>query len=548
MLRVALACLFFAGGCAHVPHRFPLADPVWRDHDMAPFVTRPAELYTPPQWDRADHTLHRPLINALLYRLPTEAANFNSLDEVPDSSWFTNRIGRVEITPEAIRAGACESAEEPPRPWTVIRAKTTGSSPGLVIRAADGQTSIFKVDFDAPERGTAADSISTRIFWGAGYFTPCNRVILFPRDALELASEPDGEHELPTPEDVDGILAGAMRTPDGRIRASLSEYIPGHPLGGWRFEGLRDDDPNDVFAHEDRREVRGMAVLSAWLNHIDTRAENNMDSWVEVGDDGGGYLRHYVLDAGDSFGQIFEQSILLSQSFGLSHYLDLRHIAENFLTLGFLDRGYFGAERGPASDVLGFYDVERFDPDGWRNGYPNPAFDRATERDKAWMARIIARFTQAQLRAAIASGRFSRELTSSELLRILLGRRRRILERHLVRLSPLSAPEVEEGVLCLHDLAIESGLRDDDVRRYEASAFDDWPRPDREPLTAERVQTRACVELPRFEDASAAHPRYRVVDVVARSVGRETSGPARVHLYQTGPQAFRIVGLERPEP
>ncbi len=545
--------LVFAFGCGHAPHRFPLADAIWQDHDMTPFATRPAEIYTPPQWDRVDHTLFRPLSDALLYRLDTEALNVNALDEVPDSSWFTNRIGRHPITPAQVRAGACSSSEDPPRPWTVIRTKSSGSSPGLVIRSADGQTSIFKIDFDAPERGTAADSISTRIFWGAGYFTPCNRVILFERDALVLASEPDGDHELPTQADVDSLLDAAGRAPDGRLRASLSEYIDGRPLGGWRFDGLRDDDPNDVFPHEDRREVRGMWVLSAWLNHIDTRAENNMDAWIEVGDEDAdgrrlGYLRHYVLDAGDSFGQVFETSLLLSQSFGLSNYLDLGHIAEDFLSLGIIDRSYFGATRGPAGDVLGYYDAARFDPEGWRNGYPNPAFDRATERDRAWMARIIARFSDEHLRAAIASGRFSSPTTRSELFRILLERRARLLERYLIRLSPLAHPEVVGDQLCLSDLALESGLRFAAERRYAAAVWRDWPSEGRAPIEAGRVRDRVCMQLPSDAAASPSNPVYRVVDVVARTLGRERSAPARVHLYQVGPGAFRIVGLERPDP
>ncbi|MEZ4336364.1 MAG: hypothetical protein R3B82_07030 [Sandaracinaceae bacterium] len=286
--------------------------------------------------------------------------------------------------------------------------------------------------------------------------------------------------------------------------------------------------------------------MSAWLNHIDTRAENNMDAWIAVGD-GRGYLRHYVLDAGDSFGQIFETSLLLSQSFGLSHYLDLGHIAEDFLTFGAVDRHWYDAPRGTAFDVLGFYDAERFDPNDWRNGYPNPAFDRATEEDRAWMARIVARFDEAHLEAAIDAGRFSSDHVASELHRILWARRRAILERFLTRRSPLTEPTVEAGTLCLTDLALESGLRPLETRRYRAEAWDDWPGEGTQRVETYRRDGRVCLELPRFPDASAASPRYRVVDVVAGTLRRETTGPARVHLYQVGPEDFRVVGLERPE-
>ena len=101
-----LLLALLALGCGHGPHRFPLADVIWQDHDMTPFATRPAEIYTPPQWDRVDHTLFRPLSDALLYRLDTEALNVNALDEVPDSSWFTNRVGQHELSAAQLRAGA----------------------------------------------------------------------------------------------------------------------------------------------------------------------------------------------------------------------------------------------------------------------------------------------------------------------------------------------------------------------------------------------------------------------------------------------------------
>ncbi len=539
----AILSLALLAGCASAPARFALRDAMWVDDDRRPFPRRPGELYNPPQWDRIDHTLFRPLSELFTYELDREAINVNALDEVPDSSWFTNRLGRAPMSPQRLAQGACRDAGEPPRPWTVVRAKPAGTSPGLVVRAADDRTFLFKIDFDLPERGTAADAIATRLFWAAGYHTPCNRVVRFARDDLALATEPIDGHDPPGEDAVQRLLDAAGRAPDGRYRGSLSEYIEGQPLGGWRYSGTRDDDPNDVVPHEHRREVRGMVVLSAWLNHIDARAENNQDAWIE-GDDGQGYLRHYVLDVGDSFGQQLPSSPLLSQSFGHAFYVDVQHITENFLSLGLAERPYFDAPRGPAGDVLGFYDIARFDAEGWHNGYPNPAFDRATERDRAWMARIIARFTEAQLRAAIAAGDLSRPEVSEELLRILLGRRERILERYLTRLSPLTEPTVRGGSLCLTDLALRSGLRAE--RRYYTRAFEGLPGERRPTRGARRYGDRACMPLPAAE-ASPEAPAYWVVDVVAETPGRERTAPARVHLYQLGPGAYRVVGLERPD-
>ena len=543
-----LVCLpLILAGCATVSYPFPLRDPMWADHDMSPFAQQPSEIYTAPRWDTIDNTVFRQLAELWLWERGSEAINVNSLDEVPDSSWFENRIGRNPLTPERLAQGACSSSDDPPHPWTVIRAKTSGSSPGLVVRAADGLTYVFKIDFfGQPERATAADAIGTRLYWAAGYFTPCNRVVAFEADDLVLSSEPYHGHPPPSAEDVQGILEQAGRMPDGTFRGSLSEYIEGTPLGGWRFDGLRDDDPNDVVPHERRRETRGMWVLAAWTNHIDARAENNMDSWIEVGE-GQGYLRHYVLDVGDSFGIAYPDSDLLSESFGVSHYVDLPHIGEDFLTLGIIDRPYFDAPRGPAGDVLGWFDVERLDPEAWRVGYPNPAFERATERDRAWMARILGRFTEEHLRAAVGVGRFSRPLVTDELVRILRGRQRILLERYLTRISPLAAASVHGGELCLTDVAIESGLRDARRRRYSAHAQLGWPTRSHSRPRAHAEAGRACLSMPS-EPASSDAPVYWVVDVVAETVGRERTAPARVHLYQLGPDDYRVVGLERPNP
>lgn len=284
-----------------------------------------------------------------------------------------------------------------------------------------------------------------------------------------------------------------------------------------------------------------MWVIAAWTGHIDARAENNMDAWIEVGGDRG-YVRHYVLDVGDSFGIAFPGSQLLSQSFGVSYYLDLQHIAEDFFSLGFIDRPYFDAPRGPAGDVLGWFDVERFDPETWRVGYPNPAFDRATERDRAWMARILGRFTEAHIRAAVDEGHFSEPRVANELVRILLGRQRRILERYLTRLSPLAFPDVEGGELCLRDLAIESELRDPETRRYGARAWAGWPPREHSWLRTSAHDGTVCLSLP---DAGGERD-YWVIDVVAETIGRERAAPLRVHLYQLGASSYRVVGLERP--
>ncbi len=538
----SIAVVLALAGCATASYPFPNREPLWVDSDRRPFAQRPAELFTPPRWDVVDAVFFRPISEVWTFERGREAINVNAVDEVPDSSWFENRAAHV--TPEDVARGACESPP-PPTPWRVIRSKTAGTRPGFAIRAADDRIYFLRTDETLRERSTAADAIATRLIWAAGYNTPCNHVAFFRPEDLVLAPEAEGEH-APTQDDIDLVLRRATRAPDGSLRVSLSQALEGEPLGGWQFEGIREDDLNDVVPHQHRRDARGMVLLSAWLNHIDSRAENNLDTWIETGE-GRGYVRHYVLDASDSFGVMWRGAYLMSQRFGSSHYLDMQHVIEDFLTFGALDRPYYvdDEERGPATYWLGYYDIERFDPAGWRNGYPNAAFQRATERDRAWMARIIAHLDRDDVAAAIGAGRFSRALVVGELERIVMGRRELALERFLTRLSPLSEPVVNAGQLCLRDLAITGGIRDPEERVYAARAWQDWPPIEHSEPRVDASGDRACVRLPSAP-ASAGAPAYWIVDVSVSTPGHDRPGPARVHLYQNGPRSYRVVGLERP--
>ena len=64
-------------------------------------------------------------------------------------------------------------------------------------------------------------------------------------------------------------------------------------------EGVRDDDPNDTVPHEHRRELRGLRVFAAWLNHTDMKEDNTLDMFVEEG--GRHFVKHHLVDFGEAF-------------------------------------------------------------------------------------------------------------------------------------------------------------------------------------------------------------------------------------------------------
>jgi hypothetical protein len=319
-------------------------------------------------------------------------------------------------------------------------------------------------------------------------------------------------------------------------------FLEGKPLGPWTYQGRRGDDPNDVVPHEDRRELRGMRLMAAWIQHFDSREMNTLASFISDGKRG--YIRHNMVDFGDSFGSVWEPP-MMGRRLGHSYYFDLPMILEDWLTLGLVERPWDKLRYGPSGPVFAYFDVETFNAERWVPGYPNPAFGRMSERDGAWMARIIARFTDAALVALIAQAKMGDEFLDRELFRILRGRRDKILWRYLGKVSPLADPTLEPvagGVgLCLSDLAVRTNLASFNVRRYTARAFTSAGALT---LAAEKTAPdRVCARLPGAA-GTPAEPAYMIVDLTA-FVPRDTY-PARLHLYHLGGANYRLAGLERP--
>ena len=99
------------------------------------------------------------------------AQNLNTIDEVPDSNWFTNRILTHPLTATELARGPLVGDGPAPGPWTIVAPKTSGAAPGFTMR--DSKNALWFVSFDAkgfPEAATGAIAVATRLFWALGYF------------------------------------------------------------------------------------------------------------------------------------------------------------------------------------------------------------------------------------------------------------------------------------------------------------------------------------------------------------------------------------------
>jgi hypothetical protein len=314
----------------------------------------------------------------------------------------------------------------------VVRAKTEGVSLGFQIE--DATRARFAVKFDpvgSLEMATGAEVVASRLYWAAGYNVPDNTIIVFRREDLTIdpkASLTDaaGRKRPITENDLNALLAQVAKYPDGTFRAVASRFLPGKPLGEWKYSGRRTDDPEDLIPHQLRRELRGMYGMHAWLNHTDCSARNTLDTWVTEG--GRSFVRHHLIDFSGCLGSgsIAPQDVRN----GHENLFDWGASAMNLATVG-LRKPKWEHAVDPEIPAVGFIESETFDPGQWKPFLPNPALDDRTERDTRWGVSIVAAFTDEHIRAAVAEGRYTDPRAAEYLVRVLIERRDKLVARWL---------------------------------------------------------------------------------------------------------------------
>ncbi len=479
-----VGAVFGVTGCAVDPVRV-----ITRDNDDFD-IAEPVEnvegkyIWADGAYYMSFHQLKKPLNFAWLLRTvrilgPVEAENVNSLDEVPDSTWFTNRHGLRRMTRDELLRGP-ESGKLPGKKWTVVSGKAVGINPGFVARDEEGTLLFVKFDpAEYPGMGTNADVIASRFLHAAGYNVPEYHMVRVDPKSVTVGegAEIQGKYKVKRPmtqEDLDKLFSKAPKDTEGRIIANLSIGLPGKPKGPFRFEGTRTDDPNDTVLHENRRELRGLGIFMAWLHNPDTRQGNTLDMYVEAS--GRRFLKHYVMDFSTSLGSY---DLYPKESYhGHMYIIDPPVIFESLATLGLWTYSW-ETKPGEVFPSLGYLESETFDPDKWRGDYANPAFERITNRDAFWAAKMITSFTDEDIRTLVGKGYFPDPAAEEYLMRILIERRDIIGKRYfdIQKINPLdrfTVDSTDDGSFILHfvDLAVARGYADPSSSRYRYQVGD----------------------------------------------------------------------------
>jgi hypothetical protein len=332
-------------------------------------------------------------------------------------------------------------------------------NPGMVAEDADGRRFVVKFDTkENPGMQTATNTIVNRIFWTLGYNVPNDTIFRFSRNDITIADGAEatdamGRKAPMTGSDLEKTLATAPPYPDGRYRATASEFIEGVPKGGWSKEGTRDDDPNDRISHEPRREVRGLGVFAAWLNHADMKPDNSLDAYVE--ENGRRYLKHYLLDFGEALGAHVAESGRYET--GYQNFWDWEIQPLSVLSFGLWSRPWEDAKETRWLSI-GSFSHEHFDPEEWKEMNPYWPFGEADAADKYWAAKLLMRFTPRMLRAIVATGELGRDDAERYLTQVLYERRSIIGRKYLEAVTPLDHFTIDRDELCAVDLSVWYGL------------------------------------------------------------------------------------------
>ncbi len=542
LLALTVLCLTLSPSAQE--RKFYPDDPLLVDNDTLDVPDQPAEIALSDLFDRFGR-----IMADLGDATRGEAQNANTLDAVPDSSWFTNRHGvRRMSRAELVRGPDTGDGPDMSTPWRVFRSKIGGLTPGFQI--IDGRGDRYVIKFDpvgVPELSSAAEVIATKLFYAIGYNVPENYIVAVDPEA-GLTIEPGtmmedefGDESALTRGQLRRRLRAVPRLADGRVRVTASRYLSGRPIGPFRYYETRSDDPNDVIPHENRRELRGLRLFAAWTNHDDTRAHNTQDSWVE--EDGRHYIRHHLLDFGSTFGSGSVDLQLPNLSF--HYWLDPDEVKRNLIGFGLHTPKYRTVDwpSFPEYESVGRWESEAFEPQEWKNDYPNPAFVRMTDRDAFWAAKIIMRFTPEELLALTETGQLSDPEQERYFHQVLVERQRKSARYYMNRVNPIDEFTLSGDTLDFANLSERYGFAEPGTTYAVSWSLYDNAADGLRGLTTTATQTAASIRLPA--EPGLEGDSYLMAEI--RSVREDFPAwnqPVRVYLRPTG-EGFDLVGIER---
>jgi len=508
-------------------------DPLWTDPDTLTIPT-PKSVKLSESYDFYENSFRDPVGNH-----QEKAQNINTVAEVPDSSWFTNRMGRKLMSiEELVRGPNHGNGPDISNTLTIITSKRQGIERGFSIQDSKGD--IYFLKFDPPkypQLTTSAEVISTKFFHAFGYNVPENYITFIKRDQLRIG--PDARVPISKSQtrkmkerDVDEVWKQVPVTSDGRIQAVASLLIPGEIVGGFRYYGTRPDDPNDIFPHQNRRELRGLRVFSAWLNHDDVTSANTIDSFLA--ENGTNHIKHYMIDFGSTLGSGTTRP--QEHRAGNEYLIEYGPIFKTAYTFGLWDRPWRRIHY-PNYPSIGRIESNYFQPQNWKTQYPNPAFLKMENQDAFWATKIVMRFSNEMVRALVQTGQLIDKEAEQYLIETLIQRRDKVVKYYLSQLNPLDEFAVINRELSFKNLGQDAGISNSSSYQYQWFEFDN-DRSTLTPFEQPGVSTTLAIPVPQSQSP------YVMVRISTNNA-EQPNWKKNVDVYIRNRQEINVAGIER---
>ncbi len=422
-----------------------------------------------------------------------EAIDTNNFEEVADSAWFANRIGRFGADPAAVRKSLAGCGPDLGGPLVVREAATGRASP--TILAEDRRGTAFIVHFDpadAPGHVSSPATAAALILANAGYPVAIHCPVTIDRGALTLG---EGARLLSkygkSGALTQGQLASFLKDLPAKLRAVAIRLPEGRPVGHFAFAGRRSADHNDRLRHQDRRELRGLRLFSAFIGWISISNRTTYDAFVAA-EGGRGLYDHWLLNL-----------------------TDVRDVAETF------------------------------NPSGFGASLPNEAFALMTPKDAFWAARLIGRFSDPLIDAIVAAAQYPEAKAAHAAAAGLKARRDSITRKWFAEQSPLDdfRFSAEQGALSVSctDLSAIAADPKAPSRRYRARLTTPFERA----VIIPWRESEACAFSSQDEAIRSLDPgRVYELWLQARDEGEPWWPPAVKLLVRARPEGAALEGLQ----
>jgi hypothetical protein len=361
--------------------------------------------------------------------------------------------------------------------------------------------------------------VASRIVRALGYLTPDVSIV--------TVTERDFRGDAAALGRLRAWLAGATWV-GGRIRVAAVRWAPGMDVGPTPVVDPRDGDSNDVVPHRDRRTLRALKVVAAWLKIPHLFPENLRD--VYVGAPRRGHLEHFVVG--------------LDGALGADSVVRADEASEALPGTGWTRLITLGLTRERVAPTqqrwLALGDIdERVDLAAFKTSPPFEPMDRCLPSDAYWAAKRVATLPRSVIDDAISAASYTDAAARDRLVRVLEARRRAIVSFALAQVTPLEVEGLNGDMLVLRDEALARGYGDAATTRYDVSFLD----AEGAPLLGRRtfVAGPTGFFLPLSSVRLRQHD-YLVVRVRVMRRGVAAPRAFEAHLRQSG-GVLQVVGI-----